>query len=620
MHFACRSFIGKHNDFNWSQYWENEPDDTLLVSQKGHLFALINFTLDNGTSSITQFGKGIISQISDFYFSQSGDINTSLQSTLNHFQNELSSQFIQSTLVLVVVHHQKISFACYNTGHVIIQRQDKISQIIFGKEYQLESSIGDLVDGDKLLLCTDDFYQNISFSKIKKTLAEKNIQSIEENFLSELYTLNNQPNLAGALIEVHFDDTETSLFLEESIPSQQVFSSDIPILEKGLSSEPSVFQKIFSKKPSYVFHHDVSPIAKRKKINLIIGILLLLCLSVSFYFGYQKNKDQKIENQYQGLKTEINNKISESVAIKNINLDSALASAKQANVLLDQIQKLNVYLPEVQALKKQIDSLLTQTGEAPTASSHDIFLDLKTVFNNGQFTKILYANNEIMLIDPIVASIDNINIQTKKNKNIYKSPTVKDISHLVENNGSLFYLSNNILYSLVGGISTSRIDFTKLDMNINDLSFWNGVLYALDSTKSKIYKFVPNGSNFDSGVNWLKEGSNLDSNTISLSINSSIWLLSNSGNIRSFTRGLDDKINFSSTNLPSSGKKIITTVDAGIIVVYDKDNLVYLYKNTGELISKYNFSDKKINDISVNEKDKSVYILCDDQIIYQIGI
>jgi len=36
MHFTCRSFIGKNNPQNWSQYWENEPDDLEIQSKKGH--------------------------------------------------------------------------------------------------------------------------------------------------------------------------------------------------------------------------------------------------------------------------------------------------------------------------------------------------------------------------------------------------------------------------------------------------------------------------------------------------------------------------------------------------------------------------------------------------------
>lgn len=620
MHFACRSFIGKHSDFNWSQYWENEPDDTVLVSQKGHLFGLVNFILDSGSSDISVIGKDLIFKINSFYFSQDGDILSSLKSTLNHFKNELSSQFIQNTLTLTVVHYKKVFFASYHTSHIIFQRQNKICQIISGQEYQFENSCGEVLDGDKILICTNDFFQNIGFPKLKTSLAEKNLQAIEEIFLSELYTLNNQPNLAGALIEIHFDDTENNPSSIDSSDTQEVI---FPVNSTGLFNstfKPSFVKKIFSRNSGYISHHDVSPIIKRKKINLFIGALLLIGLIVSFYFGYQKNQEKKIESEYQTFKLDLNKKISESIAIKNINLDSALNSAKDANIILEKIQILKVHISEVQALKKQVDELLTQTGQAPTASSHDIFLDLKSIFNDHQFSKFTYINNEIILIDSIAGSIDSVDVSTNKTKNILKSPQVKNITSFNQNNGSIYYVSGNMLYVVDQGAANLKIDFNKLGFTISDISFWNGVLYVLDSSKSKIYKFVPSGSNFDSGAAWLKEGSKIDSNTISLSINSSIWLLSESGNIRSFTRGIEDKINFSSSNISQSGKKIISSIDAGIIVTYDKQNFVYLYKNTGDLISKYNFSDKKIVDITVNEKDNYVYILVDDQKIYSIKL
>lgn len=620
MHFVCRSFIGKHSDFNWSQYWENEPDDVSIISQKGHLFGLVNFSLDSGSGDISTVGKDIISKLNNFYFSRNESILTSLKSTLDFFKNDLSSQFVQSTLILTIVHQKKAYFACFNTGHVIIQRQDKISQIISGKEYSFENSTGSILPEDKILICTDDFYQNIGFVKLKLALAEKKIQTIEEIFLSDLYTLNNQPNLAGALIEIHFDETESSPFNDEPINNQELFSSVSTSIQNDLPPQTSFIKKIFSKKSDYISHHDVSPIVKRKKINLIIGILLLIGLSISFYFGYQKNQQRIVEAEYQKLKTEINKKISDSVAIKNINLSSALDSAKSANVILEKMQALKVHDTEVQILKKQIDGLLTQTGEAPTASSHDIFLDLKSIIPNAQFNKILYTNDQIFLIDSTSGSIDSVDILTNKTKNIIKSPQVKDIRALVQNSGSIYYLSDNAFYSINQGVPELKIDFNKLNHNITDVSFWNGVLYAFDSSSSKIYKFVPNGSGFDSGSSWLKDGATIDSNTVSLSINSSIWLVSDKGNIHSFTRGIEDKINFSSSNLPTSGKKIISTVNAGIIIIYDNQNLVYLFKNTGELVSKYNFSDKKVNDLTVDEKNNYIYILADDQKIYKVSL
>lgn len=621
MHFACRSFIGKHSDFNWSQYWENEPDDPIVISQKGHLFGLINFTLDYGSSDISNTGKDTIQKLNNFYFSQTGDISDSLKKTLDFFKNEFASQFVQSTVVFCVIHQKKAYFATYNTGHIVIQRQDKISQLISGQENNIETLSGPVLSGDKILLCTDDFYQKISFIKIKLALAENYIQTIEEIFLSELYTLHNQPNMAGALIEIHFDDTENnSLNQESDLAGQEIISSVASTVKAEKPNNPSFIKKIFLKKDTYVSSREVSPIVKRKKINLLIGIVLIVGLGVSFYFGYKKNQERKIEAEYQSLKIELNKKISDSIAVKSINLDNALQSAKEADKILEKLQGLKVHVTEVQILKKQVDGLLTQTGSVPTANSHDVFLDLKNVFKDNQYSHLLYTKNEIILVDSVVGSIDSVDTLTNKTKNILKSPLIKDITKIVNNNGSIYFLSGNMLYLINKETADLKIDFNKTDSTIADISFWNGILYALDSSNSKIYKFTPSGSSFDAGSSWLKEGNTISQNTVSLSINGSIWLISEQGEVSSFTRGIKDKTNFSSTTQPASGMKIITTVDLGVIVIQDKDNYIYLYKNTGELNSKYNFSDKKVSDITVAEKDNFVYILADDQKIYKVSL
>ena len=101
MHFTCRSFIGKNNSQNWSQYWENEPDDINLQQEKGHLFGLIDFS-SSDNPDIKTTGHNIIEKINQLYFaSTSPDIISNLKNTIQQL-DQYADFSCQLNLILIV--------------------------------------------------------------------------------------------------------------------------------------------------------------------------------------------------------------------------------------------------------------------------------------------------------------------------------------------------------------------------------------------------------------------------------------------------------------------------------------------------------------------------------------
>jgi hypothetical protein len=60
------------------------------------------------------------------------------------------------------------------------------------------------------------------------------------------------------------------------------------------------------------------------------------------------------------------------------------------------------------------------------------------------------------------------------------------------------------------------------------------------------------------------------------------------------------------------------TQEKELLTFVDDNNIIYLYQKSGELLSKKNLGDLKINDIAFNEANNLIYILCSDQKIYSI--
>ncbi|MDP4010044.1 MAG: PP2C family serine/threonine-protein phosphatase [Candidatus Shapirobacteria bacterium] len=604
MHFICRSFIGSHSSTSWSQYWENEPDDFDLASQKGHLFGLIN--LDETTT----LGRDIIFELNQNYYSSdtSLDVISSLKNTLNSIlENPLFTNSGLTILVAIVLKN-RLYLAILGNGRVILSRQNKIASILVGHDNEITTISGPVFSQDKILLTTDLFFRSIGWNRIKYFLSENKIQTIEENFLSALYSLNNQENQSAALIQTQE---------EENLPPTLETDREPDSIETKATTFPkkNILKKFFSK-PVFVSYHDSYQVNKRKKINLAMAITLLLGLGLISYVGYRKNKASRIETQYQQFKTELDQKINNTLTLKNLNINSALESAKELQTIYQQMSILNIHSSELADYQKNINILLTQTGSDNTFAP-DFFYDTSLIVNNPQFNHILLNNNKLYLLDSNTGRIDLVDTDSKSIKNLLINNQLKGLKNIIENSGS-FYVYNSDSLSLITKTGLdSKIKFTS-PIIPTSVQSWNGAFYVLDPSNSTIWKYAPNSSGFGAATKWLKEGEKTSADATSLAINGKVWTLSTSGQITPYSLGSKSEFKLNQKLEINNADNLATTTTGENLVFVGDDNVVYIINKDGNIISKYNLGSLKALDLTLNKN--TVFVLCSDQKIYKINL
>lgn len=618
MHFICRSFIGSPTDLNWSQYWENEPDDPQIIASKGHLFGLINLKLDSESKEISSLGHDIISEINQYYFfhEKESKIVDRLKETLLFISNNPLYQNVEFSVFLAVILHDHVYFGLCGEGEIILTRFQKISRILSGKTNNVSVLSGPIFAKDKILFTTNSFYQKVSWEKIKTTLLDDKVQNIEENFISSLYSFDDQTGLAAALIQLEPDDeTEIVKPVETNIKTEEEY----PAIKENKKNSFNFFKKIFSKKSVYVTHHEIGQVSKRKKVNLIIAVLLLLGLGVSSFLGYKKNQASHAESSYQQLKQDLDKKLSDALAIKNLNFDSALDLAKQSQAVYEKLVLLKIHSDELSVYNEKIKSLLSQTGGEGNLHSTS-FYDTSAIIDNPKFSKIILKNNLLYLLDNTHGRLDTVDINQKNTKNVITNEKIKNALNFVDNNDSLYLIDNKTISLIDKGNIETKIDFSQMNKNIIpvDIQSWNGAFYLLDS--STIWKFNPSANTFGTGQIWLKEDQSLPSNPSSLAINGSIWVLSDNGQIASYVRGVRENFKLTQSLQFTKTKNLIVGLDKEILAFVDNENTVFVYKKTGEQLAKYNLDGKKILDLALDEKSNSFFVLCDDQKIYKISL
>lgn len=617
MHFICRSFIGKNIPTCWSQYWENEPDDQVKLT-KGHLFGLINLKNSQTDEPVT-IGHDIIAEINQLYFSQnSDDINLCLKNTLNSLsQNPIFLNY-QIDLVLTVVQNDHVFLATLGANSCILQRDSQISLIVSGKPNQVISSHGPILNNDRLLLTSSRFLETIPLEKIKTILVDTKIQNIEENFLSLLYSTPDQNQVSAVLIECHQDEQ-----IEIISPDTQTVIEESTLPPPAQPSSTISHTSIYSQKPDSIFvhHQSNSKVSRRKKTQLIIAILLIIGLSISIYYGNQKNKTIKAESSYEMFKTELEQKLDNINTLKGLDLEAASKEAIEAKELANQMSNLNVNQQEISQYQSLIDTILSQTG-SDNNFNPQMVQDTSFIVSQPQFSRIYFSNKNLYLLDSTKGRIDIFNPQTKSNQSLIISDAVKSASHLVFNNDDPYLLKDNKLSLIEKNNLSSKFDFGSLEtpLSIDDIDFWNGSLYILDNQSQSIWKLSPNSSGYSLPQKWLKNDLKLEIGANSLAIDGQIWVLNHSGQIDLYTSGVKDKFGQKQNNNFTKTFSLITNPDSDFIVFNDNSQFIYVYKKNGELNSKYNLNKFKIIDLAFDPINKIIYFLSSDQKIYQIPL
>lgn len=594
MHFICRSFSGNSESKSWSRYWENDPDDPFLKSVKGHLFALINIS-STDDKELNSIGHDINFEFNQNYFNPENnlDILSNLKQSIDSIvKNPLYSSY-KIDFSTVVVLDKKIYIAATGDTKVILKRQNQISILLNNPLNQIDTLTGTVENQDRFFLLTNSFFEKISWQKIKLFLSDEKIETLEENFLSSIFSLVDQKDIAAALIEVESDQSQ-----EPSVP--QIFNP------APLQNPTSVF----------ISNHQLKEIDKRKRFLLIFGIILLIGLFISIYFGYQKNLANKTEKEYQKLKTEIDSQIDNINKTKTLSLDSARDIATNSQSIVQKMAALKIHTEEVENYNSQLKNILSQTGSSESFSP-DFFYDTGDIAKNLQFDKLIFNDNKIYLLDATNGRIDYLNIESKLPKSVLTSEKIKDALNFAFDKTN-FYLINKNSINLIDKDNISQK--IKFDDNITpiDFKFWNGSAYVLDSVNQSIWKFTPNATGFSKAQTWIKNDEKLDLGAISISINGKIWILYQNGVVTPYLSGVKETFTPNQVSQFNKTDNIDVTQEKELLSFVDNNNTIYLYQKSGELLKKFNLGKLEIKDIAFNEANNLIYILCSDQKIYSI--
>jgi len=625
---------------SWAQVHEFAPDDPEKLKLRGKLVAVISTNFpkketSQKTESIESVvaGRELLTRFHEEYFGNTektafNALNDSVEKVITEFSETWGDIEIAAASIVEGV----INTACGGGGQAAIFRNGMLAKILVSKSDGPASASGHPEEDDVFLLGTKKVFSALSEGVIKAALENSGINESIESLAPAVHSMDDAGNFGLVLVE--FSKTQ-SVFTKpekEVIPEEKTTLQRKEIFDK--ESEPrsaSFFQKqmkkvgsLFGNKPGekkiYIRRKGEDEFnVQKRKMTVSIGSILVVLLLVSIGFGIRQKMARDEKARYEDRLNQAKHEFEEAQGLYTLDPERARELFRSAIALTSQIKDEGVEDADLENLITLIEESGGQVLGEYTLEP-DLFLDLSILTDGFKADKVVASDGKLYVLDKNGKKVVEIEIETKKTEIVAGPDQVKDADGVAAYSDRVFVLSDGNIYE----VSDDRELMVEGEWEGDVLiSAYAGNFYVLDRGTSKVYRHAGVDGEFGSGQDWLTEGAEPDlSGIFDLTIDGSIWFLSETGKVFKFTRGNQDTLTFTDI-VPNLSKPT---------AIYTNEELKFVYlmeRETGRIIvvdkegnyqAQY-FSDKikEARGLVVSEEVGKIIIATEDK-LYTINI
>lgn len=489
------------------------------------------------------------------------------------------------------------------SGRIYLRRGNKFGEIIRGEQ----SASGHIQERDLFLFTTDHFIQTFGGeSEIKKVFDHKKPHEIIDEITPQLKG-NDDQGIIALFAQFSQEDTVIEEDAEEKPQREEpLFVSSPNPLEKTLFA----LQGLYTKAQGYS-----QQAGQRKRYTFVAVIALFFILVWSIGFGYARRTDANLNKKIQSSRERISKKLNQADEAAFLNLPQSLALIAEARKELETLkkdvgEKKQKELKEINDLIKEKENKITKKEE----KQYQEFFDLAVDNKQAKGTKMYLDVNNLSILDTTQGIIYTLSL-TKKSLNKRQFSGIKTAKKIAQYQDDLFFFSDQSgIYKITpDGKLQKIIEKDKEWGSIVDVWIYNGNIYALDTAKDEIYKYLVAENGYSGKTPYFKGGTAGLKDGNSLAIDSSVYV-GFSDHIFKFTAGVQDEFKTSFPNTSIHISKIFTTKDLEKVYAWDKEKgSFYVLGKSGTYEREvYSSILKQADDFVVFEK--SAYLLSGSKI------
>ena len=575
---------------------------------------------------IAVFGKEILERIQREFFALDEKTLDSVKKAVETVVENIPKD-AKYSIVLATIVKDMLYIVIGSGGHVIIKRNDKIGNIATGEEGKVTAFSGLMQSNDVVILETESFAKKISIEKISTLLDNSNVSEISEKLAPIIldesdgteaaivlqYASNTpaQDTIIGNKEEKDDDDDDDDKIEKEHEDDDNKEDDQ----EKKEEKEEPIISPITGNNKSEKRQNEfLKKLSGKKKIIVIGIVVLVIVLGISIFFETNRREGVKRATLYTEKVVPLEKKYDEATTLTGLNKAMGLDS--------------------LNSIKSDLATITFPKGSTEETKTKD-FLN-KVVKKIAEFEAASSLTNEKVFFDPTSEDIKSVGTITQKGTALAAINSDTGIAVLLNKDGEI----SKTLKNDVQGITSITADTTniyalsddgilKIDKksgkktaiassatgtDIAGIDTFLGNVYALNAKTETIDKYASGGT---TRTSYFTDPSITLSTPSSFSIDSSIWVLEDSGKIRKFTKGKEDTFTMSGLSKPiGTGGIIYTDEDYSSIYILDpKNNRLLDITKTGEVKNQY--ASKEFGNVSsfaVDETGKKVYFVLSGKI------
>lgn len=560
----------------WTQVYEKDGLVVLLSLEANE---------DSGASSVIESGHEAFSFLQAECASSSN-----LAQYLSSIVERLYSAFRNNNpeIAACVVLGDHIYFAKKGFSEIWAVRNQK--------PYRLSSDnfSGRLGSGDLFLLGTAEFFKRAASGNLQDLFIGKNTADEVADAISPFVHRSDDPKAGGVVVKAKVVPAP----VEEVQP-------------KPVSAVKKLLVKLAYMLPEREFTPS-APSASRRT-SFYIGIVLLVLLSVSIFFGIKQKGARDYKSAYQDRLSRAQVLYDDAISLKGSNILQSRDFFTQAKIIVASLKEEGVADPMLDQLKVNLDSQESDIlGQSHVPAS--LFSDLTIFRSDISAFDLSFSNGTMAVLD---AKGERVVFVGSKNKETAVSGKAVEPLSVSTIDGRTYVLGKDGI-SEVDKIGGKVIIPTDSQWNYPvKIAAFGSNLYLLEKGGA-IWKYPGISSGFGSKQEWLKNDSlDLVGQAQAWTIDGSIYVLGQNGNIAKYVREVKDSFRVSDIPRPF-GNAIAIYTDPSLDSLYVLDKgigrIVELDKN-GSYKFEYMVDEaKEASGMVVSQTDKKIFLLVNNKI------
>lgn len=597
------SVVGVATDTNWGQ-----------VLQTPHAYGVVEIYAPDGIARTK--GVQLLTKLT-----QAFDTPPLSLAALSLVADTMVSEDVVSLILLVPV-GSTMYLVSRGAGCVYLKRENRLAKLLEGEQ----ALSGDVKSGDTLIASTRGFMSALTRDEIVGVFDHLSPIEVAEKLTIRLHEKSGGEGGAALIFQIGdrvIPETETDLISEKNDPE--------PTTRTILMSRAKGFgRKVMTVNQRILIRRMINRMRMSKAFSprhlLIYGVLGLF--SVSVILGIRRQMTMSAQSKYAEVIIQAQHSFDEGMALLDLNPVKGRERLTTARDLLTPIISKKTRSEDAKKAKALYDEVVENLTRAMrvTHVNPELYFDMSLLKNGATVSDMSLFENTIGAVDSPGKTIYTLGTPTKNGAIVGGGESFAGATHIASYGDKLYVFTPQGIHQV--RLSDQKTVPTIIPASpewgtITDMAAFGGNLYLLDTTKSRIWKYVATEKGFSTLFEYLNPDTLPDlTRTTNMAIDGSVWLGTTTGSVMRFTAGKENSYSPQGADMPlGSHIKIYTHDEVKMVYILDTEHKrVVVYDKDGMYISQYVW-DKTfvVTGIVVSESVGKLFLLADGK-IYAIDL